>query len=531
MFLTSKSIRIKKWWMSHNWISTVLVFLISVLMFSLWIPHDSFRDPDAFYHIGVTEQMIEQQSVLTEFPWLHFTTIRDSYVDHHMLYHALLIPFFLLFGPYAGIKIATVLLGAGVITVAHILFKKFGVRYPSLFSLLLLFTYQSSFRYALSKAPSMSIILLFIAFAVLVYKRYYWLTILSFIYVWSYGGFPLLFVLTGFTFAIACIQLFFTSKKERQFYSLLPPLKGIAAVSIGVFAALILHPSFPTHFYFYWQQIIQIGLVNYQDIIGVGGEWYPLPLDALVFNSPHISVLLLLSTILVIKKAKDISLHSWLAYTLALFFCLFTLKSQRYLEYYIPWTIFASVLIIVDAKFIESIQKIIALWKKEATPAMHAASALLIISSIVLLGSIGWKTHTTLVTALQKDAIEFERYAGPAEWLNTYADTDSIVLHSNWSDSLLLFHHAPSFKYIVGLDPTFMYNYDADLYWKWVDITTGEQTENLYKDIQQEFSASYVLIENDHTAMMKNIRATNGFTQVFEDDDATVFQVDKELSN
>lgn len=528
MFKASKLLRLKKWWLQHQWLSTLLVFSISVLMFSLWIPNDTFRDPDAFYHIGVTEQIIEQGWILTEFPWLHFTTIRDSYVDHHMLYHVLLVPFFLLFGPYAGIKIATILLGAGVITTTHHILQKFGLRYTALFSLLLLFTYQSSFRYALSKAPSMSIILLFIAFALLAHKRYIWLALLSFIYVWSYGGFPLLFVLTGFALIISLGQYYFTNKNEHNTAAIKSNIYSIIATSSGVLGALLLHPSFPTHFYFYWQQIIQIGLVNYQDIIGVGGEWYPLPLDALVFNSPHISALLLLSTILVIKYAKKITAKSWLAYILSIFFCIFTLKSQRYLEYYIPWTVFASALIIIDTELIEAVHKIIRLWKKEATPAMHAASALLIVSSIVLLASIGWKTHTTLITALHKDAIEFERYAGPAEWLNTNAEAESIVLHSNWSDSLMLFHHAPSMRYIVGLDPTFMYNYDADLYWTWVNITTGEKSENLHATITEEFTASYVLIENDHTAMMKNIKAADGFTQVFEDEDAALFSVDKQ---
>ena len=77
----------------------------------------------------------------------------------------------------------------------------------------------------------------------------------------------------------------------------------------------------------------------------------------------------------------------------------------------------------------------------------------------------------------------------------------------------------------IGLDPTFMYNYDQDKYWKWVNITKGEEKEAVYNQAKNDFNASYMLVEEDHKKMERNIRRDDRFKQVYEDEEATIFQL------
>jgi hypothetical protein len=73
-------------------------------------------DPDGFYHAEISALMSRGQLIFAEFPWMQFSTLQTNFTDHHFLYHALLIPFVLIFPPLIGAKIATVILTAGFLT-------------------------------------------------------------------------------------------------------------------------------------------------------------------------------------------------------------------------------------------------------------------------------------------------------------------------------------------------------------------------------------------------------------------------------
>src|SRR3989337_4312435 len=59
-------------------------------------------------------------------------------------------------------------------------------------------------------------------------------------------------------------------------------IKLLGIVFLGLLAGLIINPYFPDNIAFTWQQAVKIGLINYQNIIGVGGEWYPYKIFDLI---------------------------------------------------------------------------------------------------------------------------------------------------------------------------------------------------------------------------------------------------------
>ena len=88
----------------------------------------------------------------------------------------------------------------------------------------------------------------------------------------------------------------------------------------------------------------------------------------------------------------------------------------------------------------------------------------------------------------------------------------------------LLFFWNSSNYYIVGLDPTFMYNYDTVLYWKWVNITLGKE-EDVYNIAKNDFKASYILLEKDHRKMDRNIMKDERIEMIYEDEETKIYKI------
>ena len=97
---------------------------------------------------------------------------------------------------------------------------------------------------------------------------------------------------------------------------------------------------------------------------------------------------------------------------------------------------------------------------------------------------------------------------------------------------------------MVGLDPTFMYQYNKELFWQWLNITQGnppltypysekikENKEkfdyDLAKIIKKNFHSSYVFINKDRPAMKENIEKNKKFKLIYQDKEATIYQIEE----
>ena len=106
----------------------------------------------------------------------------------------------------------------------------------------------------------------------------------------------------------------------------------------------------------------------------------------------------------------------------------------------------------------------------------------------------------------------FAQFKGIGDWLKTNTPRGSIVLHSDWDESPVLFYQNDWNYYIVGLDPTFMYEYNKDLYWKWVNITTGQRNvDGMTEVIRNDLRVQYVLATSDHQDMDKLFKDNEDF--------------------
>ncbi|MFA6272508.1 MAG: hypothetical protein WC693_05415 [Patescibacteria group bacterium] len=514
----------------------LVIFTIAFGIFFYIQYTPAFPDPDSFYHMKMA-LLIRDGNLGQGFPWLSdYTILGNAYTDQHLLYHVFLIPFVTLFTPAIGIKIATVFLGATLITTFYWLLRKEKIRFAWFYSLLLLFVEPFTFRISLAKAPSVSIIFLLLVLWCLFRYRMKLLFILSTIFVWAYGGFLLTVVFAGLYGVVntlfdlrknkvtGLLKHYFGHEKSWVKKVLTGKELGMVLVSVaGIMVGLVINPYFPNNLSYYWAQLVQIGIVNYQNIIGVGGEWYPYSVTELVPNTVFLFLILLAAFVIFFVTIKKQNSKSVTLLILTVFFLALTLKSRRYVEYFVPFSMLFSAFAL--SPFLAKVS-VTGMLKK--IPSFYNSRkiifTILLVYFVVTIPTIAIRDLKQERNSF-KNGIPYNKFESASNWLENNTPEGSIVLHSDWDEFPILFYHNSHNHYIVGLDPTFMYIHNEDLYWKWVNITIGKESSALYDIITKDFNNATVFLEKDHTAMDLNFQQDSHFKLVYEDAEAKIYQI------
>lgn len=529
MYFEKIKVLIKKFCLDY-----LLIAILACIVFSFIQADPSFADPDAFYHLKIA-QIIKEEGIIRYFPYQEFSTLKNFYTDHHLLYHLWLIPWISFFSPFVGLKISTIILNTFLILLFYWILKQFNQKHSFLFTVLLIANSNFLYRLSLIKATPISIIVLLLAFYCFEKKKYFTLTILGFLYVWAYGGF-LLLPISALIYILsrAIVSLLNTGYIEkihrlvpdseknnlkfkwRTFISSLSSSQSkkiIASSFLGIGIGIITNPYFPQNLFFYYQQIIQIGLVNFKSAVNVGTEWLNYPALNLAINNNILTLIFILSIIcfiIFIKKAKTKEIF---AFFLMLIFLIFTLKSRRYVEYLIPFSII----------FISFATNLYFKKERKIRPLFKGAAA--IIGIFVFAFLIGY--NLLFVQQYFTDKIPYTKYSQSAQWLVKNTPENSLVFQSDWDDWSMLFLNNTHNRFMIGLDPTFMYKYDPKLYKIWENITTGRQDQFLYATINKHFNSDYLLIGKDKPHLLANIAKDPRFQVIFSDNDAIIYKIQK----
>src|SRR3989344_1808766 len=300
----------------RKWIPYVLFFIFAMYFFGILQLNYKFLDPDSFYHAKMAELM-KEHGIIREFPWLPYTILQESFTDHHLLYHVALIPFILFLPPLMGLKLATVVFSSLTIVVLYWFFKKIGIRGAWFFVLLSIFDSSFIFRLNLAKAQALAISNFFLVYYFVIKRKLVLLFIFSFLYVWLYGGWPLVLILVFFDIISKIPEVFekrvLTKKyhlnREKLRQKIRADIQLVAVACSGLVSGIVINPYFPKNLIFYWNQTVKIALLNYQSSIGVGNEWSPYaPFELITNSSIAIIMLIVAVTFLVINIKKRNSL-------------------------------------------------------------------------------------------------------------------------------------------------------------------------------------------------------------------------------
>lgn len=485
--------------------------VFGLIFFGVLQSAPALADPDSFYHIKMA-QMMRDDLVIRDFPYLVFTALPQIYTDHHFLYHLFLMPFVAL-SPFWGAKLATAIINTSFLLLFFYILKRLSGRSAPLFIFLLLAAAPVIFRLSLVKAVGFSLIFVMLILIFTLSRRHLLLAAASFFYVWAYGGWGIGIFITGiFLLSSFIARLIFLPRQDALLHCYIVKLlrgaewKPLMAAIGGSLAGLVINPYFPQNLKFYWLQVIQIAFVNYGAKIGVGGEWYGFSFGEIIGYSALIILAALLGLAGFFYAAKqnqsasrEKMRNTFFFAILAAVFFLLTLKSRRFAEYFLPFAVFftASLSVFWTKDFFIYIKsQAIGMGKEKF--ASFAVKFLLFAAALIFILNF-------ITVKRQLDAgFPLDYHKKAAEAIRTATAEGDIVFSSDWDDWPMLFYYNNYNRYIVGLDPTFMYKYNPARYDEWREITTGKFAGDAYSAIKNNFGAATVFIAKNDLEKMDN---------------------------
>jgi len=473
-----------------------IIFLVFLSLVQFSTP--DLPDNDGYYHIKLA-YLMRTEGLTPDFNWLPLSILNArEYYDHHFLFHVVLIPF--TFGNLiTGAKLAAVFFASLAFMSTWNLFRNQKIPLAPLWAFGLMAVSEAFiYRMSITRAQSLSLVVLMVGLDWLLRKKFKRLVFLGFLYVWLYNAFPLMLILAGGYVAVSWL---FNRKLDLQ---------PLLYTGIGIFLGLIINPYFPYNIIFSTSHILP--KLFETTSISVGSEWYPYNTSQLLKNSLIALLAFISGTFALGFHGKRMDMRTAVSFVLTVLFALMLFQSRRFIEYFPPFAL-------VFAAFA---------W----TPLMQSTSnqvhnrfqkCLPAIALIIILIPGTWFTLQSAQSSIQTSK-PFETYAESSAWLAANTPQGSRVFQTDWDDFPRLFYYNTHNTYLIGLDPTYMLYYDKGLYYSWVDITQGK-IENPSAIIAGNFGSDYILSDLNHNNFLKMAAKDPGLVEVFRSDDSVVFQV------
>jgi hypothetical protein len=459
----------------------LLAFTFSYIQFSVpWL-----IGYDGYFHIKLS-LLIREEGFIKSLPYLEFTIYRDYFRDHHLLFHYLLAPFTYGDMIHNG-KIAVALFATIAGTVFYIVINRLGVRCPAMWTVVaMLSSHAFLYRISLLRVQSLALAFLLASFLLLTKGKNIALFLLSVAFVWLYDAFPL-FIAMAMAFGMAC---WLTERRSD--------LTPLFICLIGILTGLVINPYFPENIQSFLYNMSRTIFFNITEV-DLGVEWAPYSTWNLIRSSIPAFILLFI-TILYLPFRKALRVDEYASLILNLLYLILAFKSRRFIEY---WPVFS----VLSASLI--IGRRIS-WK------VMTAGMIVLMPFLFL----NVKNATTEV----RSSVNPRAYEGASLWLKANSNDKDIVFNADWDDFPFLFFYNTKNRYIVGLDPMYMYTFDRDKYRIYKAITEG-RVVNPGRLIRKEFNARYVFLDRTHDELYRTLEHDPVVKKVYEDRGALVFEV------
>lgn len=497
------------------------VVFAAVIMAVLQIPNKTkLADPDGFYHAKAS-QLLVQGSLPSSFPYLAYTTWKDGYADQHYLYHVFLAPF----NDINHIYISIILFALIFVALFVVVLKEMKIGGEMWWvTLLMLGSTDFLFRINLVKANTLSLALLFLLILLTVYwhrkKKLIFaaaIAAVSFLFVWTYGGFVFVPMILGF-YSLAVL----ITKRKIDAVPLLASMVGIA---LGFY----FHPHSNNLWSLLYDQIFLTGL-GAGTQVPAGNEWKAYNLVWFIKSDLVVVMLYVLSVIVwvhsLIKKHQD-SLLSWIHFS-TLSLLVMALWHRRFIEYFVPFAV-----LVIAMTLMPYIKKIS--WdhfKKTINEYWQPKIALSICVLIVLCSAI-YNFQNTFQFLDSGESIS--EYKELSQIIANESSEGDLVIDTQWDQFPQLFYWNSKNYYPVGLDPTFMFIYNPDLYWDWRKIADDnegewESIEHLHSLASDKLKARFLFIDparNEDIGIYIEREDSDRkyFTPIYNSEKATVYKI------
>jgi len=432
-----------------------LLFLLIAGALQCNIPYP--LDNDTAYH-AVVGQLIREHGILHSFPWTPFSWLADHYADKELLFHLLFVPFADLDWTIAA-QIVGTLLGTTLLLTLYLILRAENVRFAGLWTLIpLSASVLFLFRFALVRPHLLSIPLSLLVLWAATRRKLLVLAAVSVVYPWAYVAFwqlPLLLLIAAETARVL-------SGERIQW-------KTAGVVFAGIAVGVASHPNAANLLGINWMEMADL-LFQHSWGRQAGfdrvGELNPYPLPAWV-QGLSFSVLMIIAALIIDwrnRRKDSVSLAFALA---AAGFCILTIKSARFAEYFVP---FSAVALALASRSIT--------WR--------------FLPQMIIGISLAWMAwvQPNFLSDLSKRQNDMP--PGIATFLQQEIPPDAQVFNTEWEYTGWLMLTLPNRRFIVGLDPTFLYKKDPELYRIWYQIR-HQAPDGSAEAIRRHFGARYVL--------------------------------------
>lgn len=500
-----------------NFLPLVLFALFFLGMAAIQFTTPDLPDNDGFYHIKLA-WLMRTEGLKPEFPWLPLSILNQrEFYDHHFLFHAALIPF--TFGDLRlGAKWAAVTFASLSFLAVWYLFYRQRIPMAWLWALGLLGISDAFlYRMSITRAQSLSLAVLALGLTWILEGKYRRLAVLAFFYAWMYDAFPLLLALTVLhLLAVALIE-------HRLEY------RPLLWVGIGITLGMFINPYFPLNLIFTYRHLLP-KLVEATSV-NVGNEWYPYETLQLLKNSLPALVAFVSGALALGLAGRKMDVRTATSFLIVLLFGLMLFQARRFVEYFPPFALifaaFAWAPLFVDPQPFDQTQGRPDSANQPGLPRSRLWAALQTNLSLILLAlavSAGMMKSIPAAQDQMQRSKPYNLYAGASAWLAQNTPAGERVFQTDWDDFPRLFFYNTHNTYLVGLDPTYIQLYDADLYDTWVQITRGE-IEQPSQIIAARFSARYIHSDLNHKNFLRLAAEDPGLKEVYRDGQAVIFEV------
>jgi hypothetical protein len=524
----------------ESWLKMTPAILVVAYVFSeIQWSTSAIIGIDGHFHIKLADIM--RRNVFPapiSFPWLQLTILNPAqFTDHHLLYHILLEPFTLM-DLRLGAKLAAASFASVTLLAIYGLMFWQRVRWSFLWILLMLGS-SAAFLYRVSMTRRQALVLLLlIALVAIAFSRRDRLALLvGFLFSWVYDGFLLFMIVASLltfgrwvddaalsTGAMRLLSLLRGQKVGPNVSEVLGWARRhcslLSYATAGVLLGLIIHPYTPRSLTFAIEHALP-KLVPLGDFaVNVGNEWYPYSRSALIRSAgPALAAVAIgmLPLIASLRFGRRWDGRVVALALLAVFFTILLIRSRRFVEYQPAF----AVLFCAYA------------WSFQWPAALRNFLARRLSSWV---GALAWVVLLGGAVALMRPALEGaqnsarsarppDAFAAASRWLEANTPPGSRVFSTDWDDFPLLFFQNIHNTYLIGLDPTYMYQYDPTLYLTWRAITRGE-IDMPSSIIRDRFGSRYVISDRNHLSFYETAVEDPAMRIVYRDAMTIIFAVD-----
>lgn len=512
------------------------------VFFYLQFSTRAILDVDGYYHIRWSRLLWEglrAGQFPPAFPWLPLTTLNpQDYVDHHLFFHILQIPFTWFADIRLGAKVAAAVFGTLAVVSCYWLILRYRIKYPLVWlAALLAAAAPFLYRMSMARAQSVSIIFMVAGIYFLFERRYRLLVPLAFLYVWTYS----LFVMLCAAAVIWAVVVLWSERRIEW--------RPVVWTALGTVAGFVINPYFPDNIRLFTAHLLMKAKPT-EFTTSVGMEWYPYESWYLLGSCFVAFVAMLAGYVAYQSGDRRRAARPLFFLIFSTILLIMTARSRRFVEYWPPFAVlfaafsmepllagarrgaaavFSAAPLPSDTRdeetddiFVNEERREIPSrgWRRVSWQTIAAAFVALVLAAVAV---VNVRETSKEIAGDQPP----EAYRGGMEWIRQNVPAGERIFNTDWDDFPKMFFYDTTHAYASGLDPTYLLEQDPELSNQYVEITLGKNNYEAGPVIRERFGARYVFSDKEeiHDGFFFKSLDSGWFEKVYEDDYCAVLRI------